>query len=389
MVRVALFRNRRRLNAPLIDFGGLPDLADEINDNLYLASAAKAAEVDFQSGAYDKFLFSEDGLYRMPYEVAIESHLTLINQRLADAGRRQTLRREAAVLDLETKIARAEAKLRRNSELISNIESQISYEESILDGVVEGVDKADWRDPKPQLASRWSVFVRLAAPILTLIIASAVDLAIIQASLDSIPGFKFVEAWMFTAPAVAMQVVFPHLIGIRLGRIARAAEGRLGKAVELTLLLALWLAFAFGLTNLRMNFIATKAANGGDGDITPELSRWLLTSSLLMLIALGGWLIFSASRHNPHEANFLKLHFSLMNRKKAEIRLSSKVADYANEIAALKHAELTVAKAFEDAREAALNQLKNAALDIYRRSLINQVGDSEFTSAYESRGKTK
>lgn len=386
---MALFRRRRRLHAPLIDFGGLPNLADGIDDNLYLASAAKAAEIDFKSGAYDKFLFSEDGLRRMPYEVAIESHLALINQRLADAGRRQSLRREAAVLDLETKISKAEAKLARNDKQIENIESQIVYEESILSGLTQGIDNADWRDPKPQLASRLSVFMRIAAPIITLIVASLVDLAIIQASLDSIPGFKFVEAWMFTAPAVAMQVVFPHLIGLRLGRILRNAEGKLAKAVELSILLILWLAFAFGLTQLRMNFIVTQASNGGDGDITPELGRWLLTSSLLMLVALGGWLIFAASRHNPHESNFLKLNFALMNRKSAEIKLGAKVADYSNEIAALKQAEKTAIQAFEDAREAALNQLKQAALDIYRRALINHVGDSEFTSAYALGGDKK
>ena len=386
---MALFRRRRRLHAPLIDFGGLPKLADGIDDNLYLASAAKAAEIDFKSGAYDKFLFSEDGLRRMPYEVAIESHLALINQRLADAGRRQSLRREAAVLDLETKISKAEAKLARNDKQIENIESQIVYEESILSGLTQGIDNADWRDPKPQLASRYSVFMRIAAPIITLIVASLVDLAIIQASLDSIPGFKFVEAWMFTAPAVAMQVVFPHLIGLRLGRILRNAEGKLAKAVELSILLILWLAFAFGLTQLRMNFIVTQASNGGDGDITPELGRWLLTSSLLMLVALGGWLIFNASRHNPHESNFLKLNFALMNRKNAEIKLGAKVADYSNEIAALKQAEKTAIQAFEDAREAALNQLKQAALDIYRRALINHVGDSEFTSAYSLGGDKK
>ena len=386
---MALFRRRRRLHAPLIDFGGLPNLADGIDDNLYLASAAKAAEIDFKSGAYDKFLFSEDGLRRMPYEVAIESHLALINQRLADAGRRQSLRREAAVLDLETKISKAEAKLARNDKQVEKIESQIVYEESILSGLTQGIDNADWRDPKPQLASRLSVFMRIAAPIITLIVASAVDLAIIQASLNSIPGFDFVEAWMFTAPAVAMQVVFPHLVGLRLGRILRNAEGKLAKAVELSILLILWLAFAFGLTQLRMNFIVSQAAEGGDGDITPELGRWLLTSSLLMLVALGGWLIFAASRHNPHESNFLKLNFALMNRKSAEIKLGAKVADYSNEIAALKQAEQTAIQAFEDAREAALNQLKQAALDIYRRALINHVGDSEFTSAYALGGDKK
>jgi hypothetical protein len=386
---VALFRRRRRLHAPLIDFGGLPNLADGIDDNLYLASAAKAAEIDVKSGAYDKFLFSEDGLRRMPYEVAIESHLALINQRLADAGRRQSLRREAAVLDLETKISKAEAKLARNDKQIENIESQIVYEESILSGLTQGIDNADWRDPKPQLASRLSVFMRIAAPIITLIVASAVDLAIIQASLNSIPGFDFIEAWMFTAPAVAMQVVFPHLIGLRLGRILRNAEGKLAKAVELSILLILWLAFAFGLTQLRMNFIVSQAANGGDGDITPELGRWLLTSSLLMLVALGGWLIFAASRHNPHESNFLKLNFALMTRKNAEITLGAKVADYSNEIAALKQAEQTAIQAFEDAREAALNQLKQATLDIYRRALINHVGDSDFTSAYMLGGDKK
>ncbi len=386
---MALFRRRRRLHAPLIDFGGLPNLADGIDDNLYLASAAKAAEIDFKSGAYDKFLFSEDGLRRMPYEVAIESHLALINQRLADAGRRQSLRREAAVLDLETKISKAEAKLARNDKQIENIESQIVYEESILSGLTQGIDNADWRDPKPQLASPLSVFMRIAAPIITLIVASLVDLAIIQASLDSIPGFKFVEAWMFTAPAVAMQVVFPHLIGLRLGRILRNAEGKLAKAVELSILLILWLAFAFGLTQLRMNFIVTQASNGGDGDITPELGRWLLTSSLLMLVALGGWLIFAASRHNPHESNFLKLNFALMNRKSAEIKLGAKVADYSNEIAALKQAEKTAIQAFEDAREAALNQLKQAALDIYRRALINHTGDPDFTSTYARGGDKK
>lgn len=386
---MALFRRRRRLHAPLIDFGGLPNLADGIDDNLYLASAAKAAEIDVKSGAYDKFLFSEDGLRRMPYEIAIESHLSLINQRLADAGRRQSLRREAAVLDLETKISKAEAKLARNEKQIENIETQIVYEESILSGLTQGIDNADWRDPKPQLASRLSVFMRIAAPIITLIVASAVDLAIIQASLNSIPGFDFIEAWMFTAPAVAMQVVFPHLIGLRLGRILRNAEGKLAKAVELSILLILWLAFAFGLTQLRMNFIVSQAANGGDGDITPELGRWLLTSSLLMLVALGGWLIFNASRHNPHEANFLKLNFALMTRKNAEITLGAKVADYSNEIAALKQAEKTAIQAFEDAREAALNQLKQAALDIYRRALINHVGDSEFTSAYSLGGDKK
>jgi hypothetical protein len=40
------------------DFNGLPPLPEDVDDNLYLASAAHAAVTDFKSGAYDEFLFS-------------------------------------------------------------------------------------------------------------------------------------------------------------------------------------------------------------------------------------------------------------------------------------------------------------------------------------------
>ena len=39
--------------------------------------------------------------------------------------------------------------------------------------------------------------------------------------------------------------------------------------------------------------------------------------------------------------------------------------------------------------EAALNQLKQAALDIYRRALINHTGDPDFTSTYARGGDKK
>ena len=56
----------------------IPDLPEAINDNFYLASASKAAEMDIASGAYDEFLFSEDGMAKMPYEQAVEDHLALV-----------------------------------------------------------------------------------------------------------------------------------------------------------------------------------------------------------------------------------------------------------------------------------------------------------------------
>jgi len=120
------------------EFVGLPSIPDPIDDNLYLASAVKAAIVDKESGAYDEFLFSENGIFEMPFEESLEAHLGLVSHRIADQGRRELLVRKQKVMEGESRVALAAAAVDRAQNKLLENDKHLEYQMAILTGEQPG-----------------------------------------------------------------------------------------------------------------------------------------------------------------------------------------------------------------------------------------------------------
>jgi hypothetical protein len=142
---------------------------------------------------------------------------------------------------------------------------------------------------------------------------------------------------------------------------------------------SIWVTFAITLTYLRVLFLV-------DGRETVEIitqsMNQLFLSLLFMLLGLGLWLMVNEIRHNPHETKYARLLFSKHRVQRELEKNRMKISKSSSLIPALE-ASLDVAeKSFEDSVQAARAELADAAKSVYRRSLVNQLGEVDFTSAY-------
>ena len=379
---MSFFRRRQTQSSQ-----GLPILPDAVDDNMYLAAASKAGELDKSSGAYDHFLFEEGSVRNMPFERAVDSHMNLVSLRLEDTGRRELLERQKATILGRATVSVAESALREEEERIQSLHESAHSLEEILAGERPGRHGLIWKGSKPQLTSTINSLARVVAPYLIFAVAGLVDVSIVFLSLDKIPGFTFIEAAFFTAPVVGIQLIFPHFIGQRLGYQSRGITQKLRNNVEILVLSLVWILFAMTLTEIRMNFIVSNSLQIGNPIPLWPLGVALYFTNFLMLIGLGAWLMLLESKRNPHEHDLMRLLLSIRRHEEKRAKAEQNLVSARAALPALELAETVAVASYEDAVKSSGAALGEAAKAVYRRSLVNQIGSPEFTSSYLAKKK--
>lgn len=381
------FRGRKENPSYPDNFKGLPKLPENVDDNMYLAAASKAAEADKLSGAYDQFLFSEDMLQQMPFEESVDDHLSLIQIRLKDRGRREVLVHQKALLEAKARLSTTENEILSLDERLSEQQQNLLSQAEILDGQKPGRAGLIWKGSPSELTSIAEARLKLFLPIALFAIVGVVDIGIIVKSFTNIPGFTFVEAAIFTAPAVGVQLVFPHFIGNRINLVMRGHAKKLANAIEIFVLGTLWLTFVLVMTEIRMNFIKGIAAT--EEPLSLSLELFLYIGNALMLVGLGMWLLLTAARSNHHESEHNRINLAIHILREKLAKQQAKRAAILAEIPTLELSLKVSEESYSDAVEASRVELAEAAKSVYRRALINQIGEVEFTSAYMSEKPTK
>jgi hypothetical protein len=344
----AIRRARKSAKKAIREF---PTIVGEINANELLIISAQAAQRDIESKAFDDDSFGEDKFTTTPYLEGLSqmsSHQqSLVPQRMVQA----ILEDEAEVSTLNATLVSPAIRRERLQAALELSTSKLQHERAILEGEIAGKDGLDWSGELPDVSTpekhRW----RLTRKILTLIIVSGADIGVLWYSLFNIPGFSYIEAFLFTAPAVGIQLVFPHLMGSKLASLSKSPFGskfdknvapsdqdakgwhRFGLVVKtaalwtmskarrrvldltiFTILLTSWLIFINSVTVVRMDYI-TKMANEKDG-LSEIQSIALGNFSRLTLIGLGLWLIIMVYKENVHATEYSSQQQSIFTLEK-------------------------------------------------------------------------
>ena len=114
----------------------------------------------------------------------------------------------------------------------------------------------------------------------------------------------------------------------------------------------------------------------------PTLVLVFFVISVVLIITLGGWLFFLSVRENEHEVGALRLSLSLHNMDLATLRLEKRVSKLDQRASIANESLNAFLEEQENALKASRFSLGEAAKAVYRRALINQEGDPEFTSSY-------
>ena len=363
------------------DFAGLPELPEDVDDNLYLAAAANAAVADKNSGSYDEFLFSEHGMERMPFEDAVDSHLNLVQLRLKDRGRRELLVKQQALLEAKARLAQVRASLETMQARLKAVRSKLSEQQSILDGKARGKHGLYWPGSAPELTTKRGARFRISTPILTFALVGLIDIYVIILSLQSLDGFDGWEPYVFALPAVGVQLVFPHFIGERIRLMLHGHPKKVINAIESALLAIGWIGFVWSMTQIRMEYIVKTVMESG-GTLSFSLRLALQLMIIVMLVALGTWLMLATARSNPHEREMGRLQLAERLANEQVQSLTEKVTSLEAQVPVLELAVKVSEESYKDAIQAAGETLADAAKSVYRRALVNQYGAVDFTTAY-------
>ena len=369
------------------DFNGLPALPEDVDDNLYLAAAANAAVADRNSGSYDEFLFSEHGMERMPFEEAVDNHLDLVQLRLKDRGRRELLVKQQALLEAKARLAKLRASLETLQARLKSIRGKLNEQQAILDGKAPGKHGLMWPGSAPELTTKREAKWRLTTPILTFALVALVDITVIIFSLQSLDGFDGWEPFIFALPAVGVQLVFPHFMGERIRLMMHGHPRKIVNGIETSLLALGWLGFIWAMTQIRMSYIIKLAGQGTDS-MPQSLKLALQILIIVMLLALGTWLMLSSARSNPHEREVGRLQLAERIASENVQAATERITSLEAEIPILDLAVRVSEESYKDAVLAAGKSLAEAAKSVYRRALVNQYGAVDFTTAYLADGST-
>ena len=360
-------------------------LPSQVNDNQYLAASANAAVLDRQTGAYDKYLFEDKEIPEMPFESAVDSHLELMSHRLNQRFKRHisnaNLRRIRAQAQMDKQKLR-ETHAESSRELIR---VQLAHQLKILTGEVSGKQGLTWIGEEPNLINRFSSSLKLASRNLVFILIGVVDLYIILRSIQSL-GIPTLEAGFLTAPALAAQLVFPHLAGQRLALVVRGMAKRVSVWVEIAVLLGLWGTFVYVIAEVRVRFVLgiIRDSEGLAGQAALELRVVLMLLNIVLLTALGGWLIFLAVRDNPHEVEVLRAKIKLHGLDKKVLRANRRFSRALERHESATESARALTEELNEAVDSSRVELAEAAKAIYRRALVNEMADPEFTRSYYS-----
>jgi hypothetical protein len=355
----------------------MPRLPDIVDDTTMTSASQDAAESDVMSGAYDEFLFSEENLVQMPYERMVDDQLALTQQRLRDHARRAVLRERQRLISVQSDVQQLEHRRAGVLEQIEVKEAKLADELEILEGRRTGRAELLWPGTPPQQTTLPNAFLRLMLPYTVFLIVGFVDVFIIYYSFLELFPAKQWEPILFTAPAVGVQIVFPHFIGDRINLLVRGFRHRLLVVLELLMLLAIWISFVITLAVMRMNFIEQNFPG-----IRDEMYIAVFIGSICMLLGLGLWLLLVAIRHNPHEVTYARLNFALGMLQRRSRILEQKAVAAGASIPAIQAALDVAESGFRDAIDTARIELAEATKSVYRRALINATRNVDFTSSY-------
>jgi hypothetical protein len=214
-----------------------------------------------------------------------------------------------------------------------------------------------------------------------------VDIYIIILSLQSLDGFDGWEPFVFALPAVGVQLVFPHFIGERIRLMLHGHPRKLVNSIEMSLLALGWVGFIWAMTQIRMEYIIkTVMEYGGSLSFTMRIA--LQAMIIVMLLALGTWLMLSAARSNPHERELGRLQLAERVANENVQSATERITSLEAEIPILDLAVKVSEESYKDAVLAAGKSLAEAAKSVYRRALVNQYGAVDFTTAYLADGST-
>ena len=378
------FFSSKRTRQTAVGGNELTPLPEGVDDNKYLAASANAAVVDKDSGAYDRHLFGEREIPAMPYEKAVDQHLELMSLRLGQKFIRHISRARKTLINATAKRDRLNLKQGVYERKVEKFRLQLAEQRSILDGSKTGAHGLFWPGHASDFLGRPSAVIKLITKPAIFVLVGFVDLAIIFLSFQNLT-FPVVESFFLTIPAVGAQLAFPHLAGGRIRLLIRQAPGatrrRWSLAIEATVMLGIWLLFVYTIAFIRQKFILDEY--GREGLVPPPtLVLVFFAISVVLIITLGGWLFFLSVRENEHEVGALRLSLSLHNMDLATLRLEKRVSKLDQRASIANESLNAFLEEQENALKASRFSLGEAAKAVYRRALINQEGDPEFTSSY-------
>jgi hypothetical protein len=392
-----------------------PNIIGEVNANELLIISAQAAERDIESKSFDSDSFGEDKFTTTPFLEGVSQTLghqeKLVPQRHVEA----ILEDEAEIKVLEASISGPALRQEVLDKSLSLAQTRLAHEVSVLNGEVPGKDGLDWSGELPDVSTpskhRW----RLTRKLLTLIVVSCADIGVLWYSLFNIPGFGYIEAFLFTAPAVGIQIVFPHLIGSKLGSLSKGpfrsrvrqeepsssepekksllrrtanvvksavkwffsrARRRIVDLAIFSILLTLWLTFINAVTLVRMDYIR-EMANEEDG--LNEIQELALASfSSLTLVGLGLWLVILAYKENPHATEYSSQQQSIyvIQKKLTKARFVTRTIEARIEVL---RSDIEYQNQVWAAKPEQYQQEDLMARGVYLRNFVNGAGEPVFT----------
>ncbi len=358
----------------------LPDLPADIDDNVFIALGTQAAEADKESKAYDEFLFSEEGYEQMPYEDSVAEILTLQRQRNAERKGRATLPSRMRIEYLTKLIEAHKRKVADAQSELDAVNSDIQAERQVLSGNSVGEDGGLWEGVAPDTTSRTKhVLGRLKEWGVFAIVATA-DAFVVFLSLRLITSNED-EAYKLSAPAIGVQMLFPHLVGRAIADARSKNSKRLKDWLIAALVGGAWACYVVAMTILRVNLVDNMYFDRYQKIIPSLLNSAVFIFSVLILVGLGSWVLIRALNSNPHQGRFSRLKFVYFNKQRA---LRSAQSDQAKSEADLESEIKTLAEIESqwDRRADSYEQVGESAKSVYRRALVNQQGAPEFTTEY-------
>lgn len=363
-----------------------------IDEDSFLREAGDAGVVDRQSGAYDEFHFSEEGIGQTPFESYVDSKLELVRTRLLEVKALELAKLSRAVDDMKSDLATTRLSIAEAEATVAHANEKIEHETQVLNGEKTGESGLLWSAPLPATNTRFGVWFKLAVPVIVFALASLVDLFIIFFTYFNVFSDSDInEARMFTIPAVAIQVLFPHFAGSRIGLLVRGHPRRAVLITQLILLIASWGVFVWSLQTIRMTWFSISGSL--DAIVDPTLRSIAATalawSTVMMLVGLGGWMIYNAMHDNPHVREYLKLWLRLQTAEKRAMKRKKQEAKQLGAIQSSEHEVQVASDNFDNAIENLTTNTAIAAKDVYRRAFVNSFGDTSFTAAFMNRIKQK
>jgi hypothetical protein len=377
-------RVKRRARKILL---ALPDLPSDIDDNVFIALGTQAAEADKNSKAYDEFLFSEEGYEQMPYEDSVQEILSLQQARTPERKGRAELPLRMVIEYIEKLIEVHKRNVVDAGEERDAIKQQIVEESEILTGSKKGEHGGFWEGVAPDTTSRWKHITGVLREWATLVLVAAADALVVFLSLRTITSNQD-EALMLSAPAIGVQILFPHLVGKAIAD-ARSKNSRSVKDwIIAGVVMAAWGGYVYGMTVLRFNLMMDFYVTRYNKPMPDDIQIAVFIFSLLILIGLGLWILIRSMNSNPHKSRYSRLLFVYFNKLRAlrvaESRLQKTEADLE---ASLK--QLAAISEQWDKRAASYPQVGESAKAVYRRALVNHQGTPVFTTEYLPESKFK